>query len=134
MTTERVVRINEMLRREVAEALFRLINENGFDVAAVTVTRAFASRDLQHARVLVSIRGDAGEQRRMLALICRHRGDIQDQINRNLRLRYTPRLLFELDPSLAKGAHMLDVLAHMEQETGGTQGEEGAARDGADAG
>jgi len=122
MTTDRILRVNELLRREIGEAIFRLMNEQSFDVAAITVTHVFASRDLQHARVLISIRGDPEQQRQRLNLIRRHRVEIQDQINRNLTLRYTPRLSFELDLSIEKGSRVLELLADLgpEDDNGAT--------------
>jgi ribosome-binding factor A len=118
MTADRILRVNELLRREVAEALFRLMHESGFDMASVTVTNVLASRDLQHARVLVSIRGHVTERQKMLEQMQAHRIEIQSQINRDLRLRYTPRLAFELDPSLEQGDRVLSLLTEMEAAAG----------------
>jgi ribosome-binding factor A len=52
----------------------------------------------------------------MLALLRRHRKEIQDRINRDLTLKYTPRLTFELDTSLERGDHVLDLLAEIEEK------------------
>ena len=118
MTTDRIVRVNELLRREIGEALFCLMNEAGFDMAAITVTEVHASRNLQRASVRVSIRAPVLEQEKMLAQMRHHRLEIQSRINHNLHLRYTPRLMFEIDPSLEKGDRMLSLLSGMEQESG----------------
>ena len=48
----------------------------------------------------------------------------QSQINRNLTMRYTPRLSFELDLSMEKAAHMLDILGDMERESGTDESDE----------
>ena len=56
MSVKRLVRVNELIKREVATALYRVMNEKGFDLSAVSVTHVITSSDLRTARVLVSIR------------------------------------------------------------------------------
>jgi ribosome-binding factor A len=110
MSLKRIARVNEILKREIAETLYRVMNEQGFDLAAVTVTRVLASPDLRSARVMVSIRDHAGERDAMLAKVMRHRKTIQDAINRHVKIKYTPRLSFEIDPSIEAGDRVLGIL------------------------
>jgi ribosome-binding factor A len=112
--TDRIKRVEALLQREIAEALYQVINEGRFDHAAVTVTRVEAARNLREARVWISIRGDDARRHELLGLIKHHRGDIQRLINRDLVMKFTPRLNFILDPSIEKGAHILDVLREVE--------------------
>jgi ribosome-binding factor A len=116
MSVERLTRVNELLRREIGEALYHVVGEAGFDMGAVTVTGVQASRDLRTARVGVSIRGHEAEREAMLRLLDRHRGQIQALINRHMVLKYTPRLSFALDTSVEKGDHVLSLLQHMEAD------------------
>jgi len=116
MPVDRLKRVDELLRREIGESLFHVMNERDFDVSAVTVTKVNASHNLRDARVMISIRDHAEERQRMLGLIKRHRREIQTLINRDLVLKYTPRLHFELDFSIEKGDHILDILSRMEEE------------------
>jgi ribosome-binding factor A len=115
MSVDRLKRVNELLRREIGEALYHLLRENEVDLAAVTVTEVQASRDLQQARVLVSIRDHAEERDRILRAIESHRGEMQALINRRMQLKYTPRLRFVLDRSLEKGDRVLGMLNRMEE-------------------
>jgi ribosome-binding factor A len=114
MQSHRLTRVNELLRREIGEALFRVLHEGGFDLSAVTITRVEVSRNLRHARVGVSIRDHEAERARMLGIIQRHRPEIQDRINRDLTLKYTPRLTFELDTSVERGDRVLGILHQLE--------------------
>lgn len=116
MRPQRLTRVNQLLKQEVAEQLFRIVHEPGFDAAACTVTRVETSSDLRHARVLVSIRGDTFRQEEILGLITRHRKELQDIINRRITMKYTPQLVFELDESIAKGDDVLAMIAEMEAE------------------
>ena len=115
MSTDRITRINELLKREIGETLFQIMSEKDFDLSAVTVTRVVASRDLRTARVLISIRDYHDQRDRMVSLLRKRRAEIQRRISKNIVLKYTPRLLFELDSSLEKGDHVLSLLAGMEQ-------------------
>jgi len=108
-----MTRVNELLRREIGDAILHIANEAELDLSAVTVTHVVTSRSLRHARVLVSIRDHLDERTRMLACILRHRTQIQQRINKNLFLKYTPRLSFELDGSIEKGDRVLNLLSQL---------------------
>lgn len=116
MSIDRLTRLNELLRRELADALFRVMLNERFDLSSVTITRAVLSRNLRDARVFVSIRNHKDERPRMLALLRQHRTEFQRRINKDLAIKYTPRLTFELDTSLEEGDHVLAVLAKLENE------------------
>lgn len=116
MRPERLVRINQLLKQEVAEQLFRLVNEPGFDASTVTLTRVLTSSDLRHARVMISVRGTPPEQQATLGLIRQHRKELQTIINQRIKMKYTPQLSIELDESIAKGDTVLALIARMEAE------------------
>ena len=114
MRPQRLTRVNQLLKQEVAEQLFRIMHEPGFDAAAITVTRVVTSSDLRHAKVLISIRGEPERQQQILGLISHHRKQLQDIINKNITMKYTPHLDFEQDASIAKGDDVLAMIAEME--------------------
>jgi ribosome-binding factor A len=116
MSVDRLTRINELLRREIAECLFRIMTEASFDLSAVTITRVQTSRSLRSARVMVSILGHENERQDLLNMLRRHRAEIQARINTDLVMKYTPRLSFVLDTSVEQGDHILDVLAELERD------------------
>jgi len=114
MKIDRIVRVNELLRREIAEALFHVIDEADVDVSALTVTHVHASRDLRRAQVWLSIRGYEDSRPAILARVLKHRSELQAWINRTVKLKYTPRLTFTLDLSLERGDHVLALLSDIE--------------------
>ena len=114
--TDRITRVNALLRREIGEALFRVLANRDVDLSAVTITEVSAARNLRSARVRVSVRGTDEERKRMLNLLRARRTRIQDLINRDLSIKYTPRLVFELDGSLEKGDRVLGLLSELEIE------------------
>ena len=118
MRVDRLTRINEELRREIAQFLFRLMaNDAGFDLGAVTVTHVVISSDLRTARVLVSIRDHQDRREAMLRRLQACHGEIQADIAKKVVLKYTPRLTFQLDHSLEEGDRVLGLLATIEPKT-----------------
>jgi ribosome-binding factor A len=116
MSVSRITRINTLIQHEVAQQLYRVVNDPGYDSAAVTVTHVFTSSDLRHSRILVSIRGDEPRQRQLLNIIQRHRGELRSLLGKHVILKYTPQISFELDPSIAQGDHVLDIIRKIEDE------------------
>jgi ribosome-binding factor A len=116
MSTSRITRINELIQHEVAQSLYRVVNDPAFDPAAVTVTHVFTGSDLRHSKVLVSIRGTPERQQELLRIILAHRRDLQAVVGKQVILKYTPKLSFELDPSLAQGDSVLGLISRLEDE------------------
>jgi ribosome-binding factor A len=115
MAQDRLTRVNELLRREIGTQLPRILQHAACDVATITITHVAASPNLRAARVLVSVRGDEAAQRQALRALRRHRVQFQDAVSRDVTLKYTPKLQFELDTSLRSGDHVLDVLAELRE-------------------
>jgi ribosome-binding factor A len=126
MSVDRLTRVNALLRREIGELLFRILNEQGFDLSAISVTRVEASPSLRQALVMVSIRDHEQDRGRMLRIIRHHASEIQAAINRDLTLKYTPRLSFMLDTSVERGDRILGLLSEIDKSTG-KEGEENGA-------
>lgn len=116
MGTPRLVRVNELLKREIAEDLYRNFAGSDFDAAAITVTRVECAPDLRDANVFVSIFGHEGKREGMIAYLNRHRQEIIRMMIKRVKLKYTPRLHFVLDESIEGGDNILSILAEMERE------------------
>jgi len=116
MGIPRLVRVNELLKREIAEDLYRNFAGSDFDAAALTVTRVECAADLRDANVFVSIFGHEDERDRMINYLNRHRQEIIRLMIKRVKLKYTPRLHFILDESIEGGDHILSLLAEMERD------------------
>ena len=117
MSVDRLTRVNELLKREVGSALFQVVHEEEMDLSAITITAVEATPSLRSAIVKVSIRDHQNERKQILSALRHYRGRLQELINKNLTLKYTPRLSFELDTSVEKGDHILQVLSQLEATT-----------------
>lgn len=134
MSVDRIERVNALIHRELGEAMFRLITDTRFDRGSVTITQVSTARNLRTARVMVSVRGDERYQQQMLGIIRRARADLQQAVNRDLSIKYTPVLHFDLDPSIRKGDHVLALLCQLEHGTGSEDAPEDTEDDNLDEG
>ncbi|MCF7818720.1 MAG: 30S ribosome-binding factor RbfA [Kiritimatiellales bacterium] len=116
MGTPRLVRVNELLKREIAEDIHRNFSLSDFDCGSVTVTRVECASDLRDANVFVSIFGHEQERNRMIGHLNRHRQEIVRLMIKRVKLKYTPRLHFVLDESIEGGDRVLSMLAEMERK------------------
>ena len=116
MGTPRLVRVNELLKREIAEDVHRNFSGSKFDTAAVTITRVECAPDLRDANVFVSIFGHEEDRGRMIAYLNRHRQEVIRMMIKRVKLKYTPRLHFVLDESIEGGDRILSMLADMARE------------------
>jgi ribosome-binding factor A len=105
--TERMRRVNESVRQVLSEALLELKDPR---IGFVTVTGVETSPDLRQARVYVSVLG--GERKRQATLkgLSAAHGVLQSRIGRELRLKRTPQLTFEYDPSVERGVRMTKLI------------------------
>jgi ribosome-binding factor A len=109
--TERMRRVNEALREVLSEGIGELKDPR---IGFVTVTGVEASADLRHATVYVSVLGAEKKREASLAGLQSSHGVLQSRVNRELRLKRTPQLTFEYDPTIERGvrlSRLIDELA-----------------------
>lgn len=105
--TDRMRRINEQLKEVISDALPSLKDPR---IGFVTVTGVETTRDLEQATVYVSVLGDERKRRNTLEGLEAARGVLQARVNRELKLRRTPQLSFEYDPSVERGVRMTQLI------------------------
>jgi ribosome-binding factor A len=111
--SQRITRINQLLRREVSEQMRRYYRA---DTAAITISDVDCSSDLRNARIYFSVLGDEeaiAEANRLFRKIGK---DLRQRVSRQVILKYFPRFEFIYDPSLERGAEILDLLDELDQE------------------
>jgi ribosome-binding factor A len=105
--SDRMRRVNAAVREVLAEAVGELRDPR---IGFVTVTGVKTSRDLRHAQVFVSIFGSETKRENTLAGLAAAHGVLQARIARELRLKRTPQLTFEYDPSVERGVRMSQLI------------------------
>ena len=124
MASARIIRVNELLKREIAVDIPRLFANTFFDTGAVTVTRVETGSDLRDATVYISIFGHDEKRDGMVRFLNRHRHEIQARMSKNVILKYTPRLYFKLDDSIETGDRVLSILSQLDIPEDDTPAEE----------
>jgi ribosome-binding factor A len=114
MPSGRIIRVNELLKREIAADIHRLFSGSPFDTGAITVTRVETAPDLRDAGVYVSIFGHEDGRVEMIRFLNRHRKEIQARLSKNVKIKYTPRLHFRHDRSLEDGDRVLGILSELD--------------------
>jgi ribosome-binding factor A len=100
-------RVDETLRQVLSEAIQTLKDPR---IGFVTVTGVKTTADLKESTVYVSVLGGEDKLRRTLEGLEAARGVLQARINEQLRLRRTPQLTFEYDPSVERGVRMTKLI------------------------
>ncbi|MDQ3994670.1 MAG: 30S ribosome-binding factor RbfA [Actinomycetota bacterium] len=114
--SERMRRVNEALREVLSEGMSELKDPR---IGFVTVTGVDTSSDLRHAKVYVSVLGTERKRDATLKGLESSRGILQGRVNRELRLKRTPQLVFEYDPTVERGVRLsklIDELAPDERD------------------
>ena len=100
-------RVNESVRAVVAEAVAELQDPR---IGLVTITGVETSPDLRQARVFVSVLGSERKREQTLDGLAAAHGVLQSRLGRELRLKRTPQLTFEYDPSVERGVRMTKLI------------------------
>ena len=100
-------RVNEAVREVLSESVGELKDPR---IGFVTVTGVETSRDLRHATVYVSVLGSARKREATLEGLQSSRGILQGRVNRELRLKRTPQLEFEYDPTVERGVRLTKLI------------------------
>ena len=100
-------RVNESVRQVLAEAMPELKDPR---IGLVTVTGVDTAPDLRHAIVYVSVLGSVKKQRATLQALEAAHGVLQSRLARQLRMKRTPQLTFEYDPSVERGVRMTQLI------------------------
>lgn len=113
-TYKRSDRVSDQMVHEIADILMRKIRDPR--IGFVTVTGVELAADLRNAKVFVSVYG--GDKDATLAGLESATPFIRAELGRRMRLRFIPELLFRLDETAERGAHMMDVLRSIKTEQG----------------
>jgi len=110
----RLNRVNEELKKEISNILtFEL--KNSKVKGLISVTKAKITPDFKYAKIYVSILNSKNIGKTMEGLK-ESSGFIRSQIAKNLNLRITPELVFEIDDSLEYGAKIDNILKELNKD------------------
>lgn len=113
MASNHIQRVNDDIRRCLAELLRQVKDPRVHQGDLVSVVRTETTGDLRYCKVFLSVLGDVDvkEFRKGLKSCS---GWLRHELGSSLSLRYTPELLFELDHSIEHGAHINSLIRELD--------------------
>ena len=108
MKVDRLLRINEMMQRELGDLIERRISP--YVSALVTVVKVKISPDLQVADIIVSIYGKDEQREAVMEMLRTNRVAFQAELGRRIKIKFTPVLKFHLDVTGAKADRVLALI------------------------
>jgi ribosome-binding factor A len=105
---DRMRRVDEAIREVLSDALGSDLKDPR--IGFVTVTDVKTSADLRHARVYVTVLGDAEQREQSLAGLQSAHGVLQRRVNAELRMKRTPTLQFHYDDTTDRAMRVEELL------------------------
>ncbi|MGB5305470.1 MAG: 30S ribosome-binding factor RbfA [Gammaproteobacteria bacterium] len=100
----RTRRVGDQIQRELAELMRDELKDPRLGMTSISAVEV--SRDMSHAKVHVSVLGDAEQAAESVAVLNGAAGFLRHKLGKALHIRIIPRLHFYLDRSLEEGARI----------------------------
>ncbi len=111
--TERIDRVNEVIKEEVSQALLHELDlEEG---VLVTVVKVDTSKTLEHTKVWLSIYPE-DKAEKVLEQVNRQIYDIQQIINKRLHMRPIPKIIFKQEKETEEAAKVEELLEKIKEK------------------
>lgn len=113
MANTKLQRTNDDIQYVLAKLLPQVKDPRVQQGDMISITRVDTTGDLRYCKVFVSVLGELNEKEfkkglKSAAPWLRH------ELGNSLSLRYTPELIFELDKSIAYGAHINSLIEKLD--------------------
>ena len=110
----RMRKVNELVREVVADQVAELKDPRlGF----VTITSVDTTPDLRSAKVFYSVLGEEDVRESTAAGLAAAAPRFQRAVASQTRLKYTPKLVFAVDPAIDQGIRMSELLRGLDEES-----------------
>ena len=112
MASNRIATINQEIQKELS-ALLRNVKDPRVQNTMISITRVETTPDLRFAKVYVSFLEESKANDAMKGLKSAG-GWLRREVGNDLKLRYTPELMWALDDSITYGAKLLSLINSLE--------------------
>jgi len=114
MRSLRHQRVQELLKRTVGDILRRELDAE--KCGLVSVNNVGVANDLKSATIFVSVLGNETQKRFAAKRLELDRSLIQYTLGREVVLKYTPKIKFNLTDSIEGGDRVLEILKEIEKD------------------
>jgi ribosome-binding factor A len=112
-TSPRMRKVNELMREVIADSVTELEDPG---IGFLTITGVDTAPDLRNAIVFYSVLGTDEEKAATAEALERAAPHIQESVAHQVRLKYTPRLSFRVDPAIDEGIKIDQLLRELHEE------------------
>ena len=123
MEGKRSEKVADLIQKEISQMLVKSIKDPR--IGFVTITKVSVSDDFRLAKVYFSVAGTVKERERSMKGLDSAKGYVRKELGRRIRLRYTPEIMFQFDPSIEYAIHMEELIQSIHGEKGPDGNEEG---------
>lgn len=113
MEGKRSEKVADLIQKEISQMLVKSIKDPR--IGFVTITKVSVSEDCRFAKVYFSVVGTLAEKERSMKGLDSAKGFVRKELGRRIRLRYTPEILFQFDPSIEYAIHMGELIQTIQQ-------------------
>lgn len=113
MSNFRMARVNALVKKELGELVRRrlCVEEHGL----ITITDVEVSKDLRTAKVFFSVVGVRNQEDRAVTALESIRPELQSELSKHVKIKYTPQLSFKPDHSTERGIRVIGILEDLEK-------------------
>jgi ribosome-binding factor A len=113
-------RVADLIQKEISDILLREIKDPR--IGFITITRVTVTEDCRLAKIYFSSMGTPEERDQTIAGLDSAKGYVRKELGHRMRLKYTPEIVFQFDPSIEYAIHIGEVLHHLRKERGENEG------------
>ncbi|HEX9068580.1 MAG TPA: 30S ribosome-binding factor RbfA [Ktedonobacterales bacterium] len=100
--------LSALISEEMSEILRTKMKDPRLGFVSITGVRVTA--DLRVAKIYVSVLGEASERKDTIRALTSAQGFLRHELAQRLTVRHVPEISFELDDSIERGSHVLDLI------------------------
>jgi len=123
MEGKRSEKVADLIQKEISQMLVKSIKDPR--IGFVTITKVTVSEDCRFAKIYFSVAGTLAERESSQKGLESAKGYVRKELGRRIRLRYTPEIMFQFDPSIEYAIHMEELIQSIHQEEGQEEGLDG---------
>lgn len=116
MEGKRSEKVADLIQKEISQMLVKSIKDPR--IGFVTITKVAVSEDCRFAKIYFSVAGNVAERESSQKGLESAKGFVRKELGRRIRLRYTPEIMFQFDPSIEYAIHMEELIQSIHQEKG----------------
>lgn len=110
---KRIQRVNTLIKREIGQIILREVDFP--EDTLVTISRVETSVNLNQAEVYVSVMPE-GQSDRIIQILNRQIYELQQELNKRLKMRPIPRIEFKKEEKTEEAARVEEILEEIKED------------------